>query len=158
MAKVNSTEMECAVARFLNPRANLIVPNVSWGMGVHECDLFVLTNADYAWEVEIKVSKADLKKDAEKWHGHVSNRIRRLYFAVPDYLSDAIDMIPDRAGVLVFHPEEKRFWKRVTKLREAETNKTAQKLTDVERYKLARLGALRIWALKRKLISKVSVE
>ena len=46
---------------FFNYRANLIVPNISWGLGLHECDLLVLTSSGYATEIEIKVSKADLK-------------------------------------------------------------------------------------------------
>ena len=70
-------EMECAVARYMDFRTNLVVPNVSWGFEVHECDLLIVTKTGYAYEVEIKRSKADLKKDIEKKHGHNS---RGVYF------------------------------------------------------------------------------
>ena len=69
--KFNSLEMEVALSKFFNPRQNIIVPNISWGMGGHhECDLMVLTQCNFAYEVEIKVSAADLKADAKKTHAH----------------------------------------------------------------------------------------
>ena len=151
-AKITTTEMECQLARYLGYRRNLIVPNVEWGMGVHECDLFVVTAAGYVWEVEIKVSKYDLIKDKEKWHGHRSNKIRRLYFAIPSYLQEQVEHIPERAGIIVVAPKEERAWLRCKTIREATENRTAPKLTDDERYKVARLGALRIWRLKEKVL------
>jgi hypothetical protein len=148
--KITTTEMECLVARFFSWRVNLIVPNVSWGMGVHECDLLVATKAGYLWEVEIKVSKADLKKDALKWHEHRNDKIKHLFFAIPTYLEDCIEHIPARAGIITVAPKEERIWGRVKKIREPETNKAARPITDQQRYTLARLGAMRIWGLKNK--------
>jgi len=66
---MTSKEIEILVADYFNYRANLIVPNVSWGLGVHECDILVLTKAGYAWEVEIKTSVADVKADLKKSTG-----------------------------------------------------------------------------------------
>ena len=155
-AKITTPEMECAVAAFLNPRVNLIVPNVSWGMDLHECDLLVITKAGYAWEVEIKVTKADLKKDAQKWHQHRDSRIKHLYFAIPNYLEDSVEYVPERAGIIVVNsaiPDRYDQPPRCRRIRAAQTNRAAQPFTDAERYKVARLGALRIWPLKRKLIS-----
>ena len=63
---ITTTEMEVALAHYLNMRVNLIVPNISWGMFIHECDLLVITPAGYMWEVEIKVSKQDLSRDSKK--------------------------------------------------------------------------------------------
>ena len=159
--KLKTGQMEAAVARHLNPRINLIVPNVHWGMNIHECDLLVITKAGYAWEVEIKVTKADLKKDAEKWHGHYDDRIKALFFAIPDYLEDCIDLIPKRAGILIVSSGDlvsrkisgrNYTWPRqVKRLRDAVPNLAAQPFSDEDRYKVARLGALRIWRLKEKL-------
>jgi hypothetical protein len=155
---ITTAEMECAVAGFLNWRANLIVPNVTWGMDVHECDLLVCTRASYLWEVEIKVSKADLKKDAEKRHGHHSALIKHLYFAIPTYLTDCADLIPERAGIItVEHPARDDSWlgrrvRSVRKIREPQTNVAARPISEAQRYKLARLGAMRIWGLSNKLI------
>lgn len=153
--KITTPEMECALANFFGYRANLIVPNVHWGMDLHECDLLVITRMGYAWEIEIKVSKADLKRDAEKWHGHRSRRIKRLYFAIPIDLEGCADLIPERAGIIIVRPRDEEYGPnlrcRIT--RKPVTNKAAQPFTDAERYKVARLGALRIWGLKRKLLN-----
>ena len=152
--KITTTEMECLVARFLNWRVNLIVPNVSWGMGVHECDMLVATKAGYLWEVEIKVTKADLKKDALKWHEHKNHKIKHLYFAIPTYLEDCIEHIPARAGIITVAPSSETIWGRVKQLRKPETNKAAQPITPEQRYTLARLGSMRIWGLKNKISSR----
>lgn len=155
--KITTLEMECAVAQFLGVRRNLIVPNVNWGMNLHECDLLVATQAGYLWEVEIKVSRADLKKDAEKRHGHRSHRIKHLYFAIPKYLEHCIEFIPEHAGILVVERYEGNEWRdagvRARQIRKPATNHCAP-ISANERYQLARLGALRIWDLKRKLARK----
>jgi len=93
--EITTPEMEIALAEYFGIRQNLIVPNVSWGMDSHECDLFILTPAGYGWEVEIKVSKADLFKDKHKRHRHNSSKIKFLYFAIPEYLERYIDEIPE---------------------------------------------------------------
>ncbi len=152
--KITTAEMEYLVARFLNWRVNMIVPNVTWGMDVHECDLLVATRAGYLWEVEIKVTKADLKKDALKRHQHRSDKIKHLFFAIPSYLEDCVELIPERAGVILVSPRSDGGY--VRKLREPHTNPAARPISESARYTLARLGAMRIWGLQDKLI-KVKV-
>ncbi len=67
MTKITTPEMECALAAFFDSRANLIVPRVHWGMAdLHECDLLMVSKVGYVTEIEIKITRADLKKDAEK--------------------------------------------------------------------------------------------
>ena len=62
-----AAEIEVVVAQYFDPRRNVIVPNVWWGWGLrHECDLVVMTKTGYAYEVEIKVSRSDLKADLKK--------------------------------------------------------------------------------------------
>lgn len=140
-------EIESVVAKYLNPRQNIIVPNVWWGLELsHECDLFVLTKTGYAYEVEIKISKSDLNADLKKKYQHRSNKIRKLYFAIPEKLQSNIDLIPERAGILVVNKKGT-----ILKLREAKINEEANPLTDKERLHLAHLGAQRIWKLKSKL-------
>ena len=145
-----AAEIEFAIAtQYFNTRQNLIVPNVSWGLGLHECDLLVLTTAGYAYEVEIKVSKADLVKDKLKKHGHSSNSIKKLYFAIPAKLAKHIEHIPRHAGVIVVTTTGL-----CRLIAEAEMNKHAPKFSDAERLQLARLGALRIWGMKEKLLNQ----
>ena len=66
MDKITTLVMEIALARFINPRVNLVVPNVSWGFFNHECDLISISKSGFATEYEIKVSKSDLKADKKK--------------------------------------------------------------------------------------------
>ena len=148
---MTAMEVELAVAKFLDWRRNLIVPNVSWGLGVHECDLLSVTPARWATEVEIKVSKSDIKKDLEKTHQHKSDLIQKLYFAVPDYLSDC-EYIPDGVGIIsVKNNASLYFYNKAAIIRTPTVNKAARKLSEAEYDKLLRLGCLRIWNLKKAL-------
>ena len=139
---LRTSEIECAVVRYFNPRVNLIVPNVSWGFNLHECDLLIITRHGYAYEVEIKISKSDLYRDKYKAHKHRSERIKRLYFAIPETLLPYISEIPERAGIIVVneHRQCRRF-------RKAQAQ-TKYKISEHEKFMLARLGTLRFWNLK----------
>lgn len=161
MTKITTPEMECALAAFFDSRVNLIVPNVHWGLEMHECDLLMVSKAGYCTEIEIKISRADLKNDAKKRHGYYSNRIKYLYFAIPTYLEHCIEFVPARASIVTVRPgthtekigSRTYTWSpRCKIIRRPQPNK-ATKMTDAERYKVARLGPLRIWLLKRKLIT-----
>ena len=149
---MNSLQMEIALANYFNPRRNLIVPNVWWGMGLnHECDLMVMTRAGYVYEIEIKTSKADLVRDLKKPHGHGDDKIRKLYFCIPASLfEECQDLIPEPAGIIVFHEEGDDHLCYCHKKREAKTTR-ARPLDRDEREKLYQLAAMRIWTLKRKI-------
>ena len=159
MKKITTPEMETVLADHFNSRVNLVVPNVSWGFfSTHEADLLVMTKAGFLYEVEIKVSMSDLKRDAKKPHGHKSDKVKYLYFAVPDYLAEkALPFIPQRAGVLSVSSRSWRGWggikRHVEQLREPQLNRS-YKLNDSERFQIARLGALRIWPLKHQIVQK----
>lgn len=150
---MKTIDIELAMMRKLDFRVNLMVTNVSWGVpGLHECDLLVLSGSNYATEIEIKISKADIKQDKEKWHNHNSKWIARLYFAVPEELKDfALKHIPERAGLFVVCKNVRGYLYVDQKVKEAKRNTDAVKWTDKQRYNLARLGAMRIYGLKKKL-------
>ena len=165
---MKTIDIEIAVIKHFNPRLNIIVPNVSWGLSnkeyksLHECDVLILSKTGYATEIEIKVSKSDLLNDAKKRHGHHHNLIRRLYYAVPIELRDvAIESISDKAGILVVENYQKTTWihsnsftfpsTRVITIREAKINTDAVKWTDEQRNQLMRLGTMRILGLKQKI-------
>jgi hypothetical protein len=147
--------MECALASYFDYRQNLIVPCVHWGFGLdmHECDLLMMSKHGYLTEIEIKVTRADLRADAKKTHGHRHARIKYLWFALPDYLENAIQFVPERAGIILVQPWEPGYQSgpKCRKIRTPTCVKHAPKMTDRERYKLARLGTLRIWNLKRQI-------
>lgn len=146
---MKTSEIEYYVADYFNWRQNIIVPNVAWGMFMHECDLLILSKHGYATEVEIKISKSDLKKDLLKGHGHNDDRIKFLYFAIPEKLLLCKNLIPPRAGILIVRSEGIR----VEKIKEPiPIVKSNYQFTPEERLNLARLGTMRIWRLKKELM------
>ncbi len=151
-------DIEIAVAKYFNPRMNLIVPNLFWGMFNYELDLCVLSKSGYATEVEIKSCRADLIKDKEKLHGHHNEMIKYLYFALPYHLLKDVGHVPERAGILIvrwqeawetYHFKRDAFYS-CTRFREPKINYNRQ-WTDTERAKLLRLAAMRTWTLKNQL-------
>lgn len=145
---MHSGDIEYALAQHLNTRQNLIVPNISWGLGFsYEIDLLVVTPNNYAWEIEIKISKKDLKADIKKKHGHYNIKIKRLYFAVPLQLKeDALLLIPERAGLFIVYDSG-----RVELIKPPTINLNAQPLTTKEIDHLYKLSMMRMWSFKRKL-------
>jgi hypothetical protein len=149
--------MEEAVARKFGIRTNIIVPNVSWGLpGMHECDLFIIKPSGYGVEVEIKRAKSDLLADFNKGHQHRDrfNRIKEFYYAIPEsMLKTCEELIPKNAGIIVCRRSD---WGKKLVYANFHRNpiqiKTARKLTTEEQFKVARLGTMRIWSLKNKII------
>jgi len=156
---ITTIEMELAIAKYFGIRQHIIVPNISWGLpGMHECDLFIIKKSGVAVEVEIKRSKSDFLADFNKGHNHVDrqHRITEFYYAMPEDLYEKCkDLIPEGAGIITcerytnYKKEEvvvahtKRQPKRI---------KGSRSLTAEEQFKIARLGTMRIWTLKQKLI------
>ena len=143
---MKTLDIEIAVMKEFNPRVNLIVPNISFGLGLHECDLLILTRAGYATEIEIKVSRKDLIQDKKKPHSHYSQKIGKLYFAIPEELMSCIDHIPSRAGIIKIVTENGKNYCRFVRNAE-QVNK--YKFSDKEKLKMAHLGAMRILTLKK---------
>jgi len=153
---MKTIDIEIAVMKYLNIRQNLVVPNVSWGMNLHECDILSLSKSGYTTEVEIKVSKQDLMKDKKKWHGHENKNIAYFFFAVPEKLKEiALEEIPERAGLLVakkYRPESfKGGGIHIELIRHCLRNKNFVKWNEKDRCNLARLGTMRILGLKQKI-------
>ena len=156
--KLQSDEIEVAIAEYFNPRQNLIIPNMYWSYFEYELDLLVLTKSGYAYEIEIKTTLSDLKRDLQKEHKHHNTLIKRIYFAIPGHLLKNIDYIPEAAGILTVDEIESTntHWGRGTFLKTVEErpakNKSTHKFTELDRQEMTRLAALRIWTIKKKLI------
>ncbi len=146
---MTTLEMEIALAKFFNPRTNLIIPNVSWGMFNHECDLIIVGKSGLIREIEIKISKLDLLAEKKKRHEHKDKMISRLYFAIPEKLLPYIEHIPSHAGILSVSRFRKYYRTKI--IRPAKTI-GKYKLSDTDRFQLMRLSNLRIWGLKEKII------
>ncbi len=145
--KLNSSDVEFAVAKHFNPRMNLIVPNVYWGLGFkYELDLLVVsTISRHCCEIEIKVVKSDIKAEDKKKHHHDSQRIRRFFYAVPWYLQSC-EYLPTDCGLLSVDGNL-----RVKQIRPPRINRKARPLDEIEYHKLLELGCMRIWSLKETL-------
>lgn len=154
----------------------MIVSNVSFGWGLkYEADVLVLHPSGYCDEVEIKVTAADIRADKKKRNSHWPDpRIRNVWFAVPPKLADNPD-IPDKAGILtvsfgVWEVGEDCSWilrdpregeKCVSYVRVVRQpavrpkSKRVMKVSERDRLRLMRLGALRAWGnLERILLLK----
>lgn len=151
---MHAGHVESAVAVLINYRKHVIVPNVSWGLGLnHECDMLILDDQNRFTEVEIKVSASDLKADFKKEHGHKSRFISRLIYAMPIELCEKYkDLIPAHCGIIAvreFNPwgyeisGYKAEWFRMCK-----HDKTKEKPSPQTIRKFFELGCMRIWTLK----------
>ena len=158
---MKTAEMEIAIMNYLNIRVNIVVPNVSWALLDYEADIVSLTKAGYATEIEIKVSKSDLLADLKKKHQHNSDLFKYLYYAVPQDLADcALEVIPKRAGLLTVKRNEKRWYGQfydgrefiVDMKRQPKVNACCKKWDERKMFELTRLGCMRIYALKKKLV------
>lgn len=116
----------------------------------HETDLVSVNKTGYATEVEIKISKADFKKDFDKSHYHESGFIKYFYYAVPYYMIDfALENAPEGVGVMMITPAKN--FGRVTIMREAIARKGARKVPDDKILKMERYMGMRYWSLLHKV-------
>lgn len=155
--KLSVLEIELAIINHpdFDPRRNVIVSNVSFGLLDHEADVLVMSKAGYLTELEIKRSLADLKADFKKKHDHRCEIIRHLYYVVPESLKDrTVDLLREherQAGVL-YYTEEGELQYHMTPFQVIPGAwPECRKLFLEEQYQLARLGTMRVWNLKKKL-------
>ncbi len=166
--KARTIDIEIAIMKEFNFRQNLIVPNISNMMGVlpFETDMLVLTKSGMAYGFEIKVSKSDLKADFKKpQHTKINelkngktgmeryySKFKYFYYAVPYELVDlALELIPYFCGLWCMklkdenNPIDSFYQVREPKLL------FKYKWSEKQRFEIARLGAMRIYTLKRLL-------
>lgn len=148
---ITAADIEVAIAERFDHRKNLMVPNVQDGMGIHECDLLMLKSTGYATEFEIKITSSDLRKDQKKDHGHGTDLIKEMFYAVPvDLVAETRAVIPKDCGIVgVKRVSQTEFVAEI--LREPVARAGARKWTDEERFQLARLGTMRWPKIKKEL-------
>lgn len=143
-------EMEFAIANMFGINTHIIVPNISRGLFLHECDLLIVRPTGYTIEIEIKRSISDLKRDFLKKHRHESSRISELFFAFPDSIVyEAAALLDESVGVISVK-RLRNGWCKAEMLKKA-INKERKKLTDKEILKVATLGVMRTWNLRKKI-------
>lgn len=114
--------------------------------------MLALSQSGYLYEIEIKISIADLKRDRSKrkwtpaFQAYAGSMLRGMWFAMPKTVwdhKDAADAVPEKAGVIVVSDD-----KRAAIVRQCKPDASAHKLSERERFQLARLGTMRYWTRK----------
>ncbi len=147
----------------------VMVPNCSWTG--NECDLLVVTQDLRIIDVEVKLSRADLRADAHKdkwwhwlsWQEQQTSDLKRRprdwpakvwkhYYAMPAevWKPELLAEIAPVSGVLLCKPFENDsrggeygFYTRIE--RRAKPNRDAAKITAANAIDIARLANLRMW-------------
>ena len=154
----------------------VIVPSCSWPG--NECDLLVVTPNLRVIDVEIKISRSDLKADAKKdkwfhvwdweidgpWYGSPEDRKRRPldwphrvwkhYYCVPrDIWDDSlIDSLPSPAsGVLLMYEDKTSGDFRINVKSMAKPDRKAERIAPEDAVNIARMASMRMWDALEKL-------
>lgn len=128
-----------------------------------ECDLLVVDQKLRVIEVEIKISRADLRKDREKtkwfrradWRDPVitepmdwPRNIWKHYYALPESLwkPELLELCRPMSGVLLVRAGTPRpkYW-HVRSVKRATANKAVAPISAGEAIDIARLASLRMW-------------
>lgn len=141
----------------LKRRCVLLVDRCCWTG--HECDVLGVTTDLRIIDVEIKISRGDLRADAKKdkwwwrasWQDPIASRefppkVWKHYYAMPAaiWTDDLYAALPsERSGVLLL--SEVNGFVQVRCQRRAAPNKAAQRLTAGQALDIARLANLRMW-------------
>ncbi len=161
-----------------NFRRNVVVPNVSWGLLNYEADFVSMSKSGYLTEVEIKRSWQDFKADFQKKHLHNDPRVSYFFYCVPKSIKEKVidalyvfektdnqfrpykftgikEGVPSNCGLITFdnHDWDGNLseWISIDFVAMAGRRYWARKLTDKEQLKLAHLGCMRLWDLKKKI-------
>lgn len=170
--KWSERQIATAVSKKLFENKYLVmVPNCNWTG--HECDVLVVTENLRIIDVEIKISRADLKADAKKrkwyhnWDFSIDgpwrdgnrrraewpDKVWKHYYVMPEEIWD--DKLFDtlgspRSGVVLLRRISNGEVRAHVK-RRAEPNRDAQKLSPEIAVNIARLASLRMWDAYAKL-------
>lgn len=145
-----------------------VLPNCTW-TGC-EIDLLVVAPCRRIIDVEIKVSRADLKADKHKdkwwhyprgvWNAELGRSVRperipkqwptrtwKHYYAMPHELwrDDLMEHIQPVSGVLLVKDPKNSLNGRVECIKRAKPDSTAPVLNDEQVVRIARLTSLRMW-------------
>lgn len=167
----NARLIGSALVRQTFQRKYLVVPNCIWPGS--ECDLLAVEPGLRLIEVEIKISRADLRadRDKDKWYHHIDwrqqragvqrprrdwpTRIWKHYYALPkDIWSDELraDLGSPASGILLLAAVGgARGPIAVTCRRRSKPCRDAQRLTAAQAIDIARLANLRMWDAYRDL-------
>lgn len=169
--------------QFFAHKCILLVPNTTWTG--HECDVLGVSMDLRVIDVEIKISRADLRADAkkEKWWRRAGywgsqqvgppapdlprewpRRVWKHYYALPEdiWKPELLEALPSpRSGVLLLskargYDKFGQPWIQVTCARRATPNRDAERLTPEQVVDVARLANLRMWTAYQQLDARAA--
>lgn len=166
---------EASIARAIafglfNGRSVLVVPNCNWTGS--ECDLLVIEPGLRIVDVEIKISRADLRADLKKekwwrsrpWSRRACSPVRREwpdkvwkhYYALPKEIwsDELLAAMPASSGIILLDADRALRQSRheaagMLVTRRAKPNKEAKPISAADAVDLARLASLRMWSALR---------
>lgn len=153
--KLTVRQIEDSIMDYIGgERTNLAVPNVSYGLLPYEADLLVMNKSGYVTEYEIKRSFSDFMADFKKDESaHNVELVHKFFYVVPISISEkVISVLKDKygghylgIGVLAYNEDGliESTWGIPIRPR-------SRKLFIEEQFKLARLGTLRYWSLRKR--------
>ena len=136
----------------LKSKCIVLVDNCSWTG--HECDVLGVTTDLRIIDIEIKISRPDLKADAKKlkwWSAKNTHppKVWKHYYALPKEIwkPEMLECLPSPAsGVLLLEKSWTQFREiEITCARRAVPDRNAHRLTPLEVIALARLANIRMW-------------
>jgi hypothetical protein len=136
-----------------NPRRVLAVRN-SNGVCEWEADLLLIHPSDWVWEVEIKVSVSDFRREFQtkcKKHRRLQNfsqtLVRRFFLAMPVAVWEKVrDEVPECYGVILLDPKWVDAWGRLKPWIERRGKELpARRATDADRRKVLESVYYRSW-------------
>lgn len=104
--KITANEINKNLLHFLKGGYDVLLPNFYFG--VHECDVFRITQSDLVVEYEIKISRSDFFNDFKKGSKHRNLEAgeglcpNRFFFVVPENLI-LKEEVPSYAGLIYYN-------------------------------------------------------
>ncbi len=116
-----SKNIEASLCMFLYEKGHSPITTHFTGMGLSECDVISISKSDYIYEYEIKISRADYKKDfIKEKHTHIINEkstYKRkgkgdIFYYLPNYFNFvtprgliSVEEIPEYAGLIYINED-----------------------------------------------------
>ena len=155
--RVTAQRISAAVVQQLfPPRVWAVCPNVSWGLLNYEADILAIGKTGCIHEIEVKISKADLLKDARKWkwrstYAPATDQVDAYWLAVPPQLEELAVVRAREIGggvIVVDFQADSTGWVRKVlvpqRKRRVQTDRERRGERDI-RNKVWRLAALQYW-------------
>lgn len=114
-----SKSIESAFCMYLYEKTHSPITTRFTGMGLSECDVLSISKSDFIYEYEIKISRADYKKDfTKRKHSDIINEnftktgSKGTWYLLPNYFNYIvpkdlikIEEIPEYAGLIYFNED-----------------------------------------------------